>query len=81
MTSGLKPVRNSSYGSHLKVLKPEDVQDADGSEVFIAIDTAVQFTNDPSEALRVESHRHRVPRVHRLMHTHIFQLLFWLQRV
>lgn len=62
MTSGLKPLSETSqHDSHLKVLKPEDVQYTDGSEVFTAIDMVVQFTNDPSEALRVESHRHRVP--------------------
>lgn len=62
MSNRLKPLSETSqHGSHLKVLKPKDVQDTDGSEVFTAIDTVVQFTNNPSEALRVESHRHRVP--------------------
>lgn len=42
MSSGIKPAcETGEHDSHLKVLKPEDIEDADGSEVFTTIDTTV----------------------------------------
>lgn len=52
--------------THLKVLESEDVQDADGLEVFSAPDARVELADDPVETLRIKCHRHRVPGVHRL---------------
>ena len=52
--------------THLEVLEPEDVQDADGLEVFVAPDAAVEFPDDPVETLRVKGHGHGVSGVHRL---------------
>ena len=44
--------------THLKVLESEDVQDADGLEVFSAPDARVELADDPVETLRIKCHRH-----------------------
>lgn len=51
---------------HLKVLKAEDVQDADGLEVVFSFDFLIDPHYDPGETLRIKGHGNRVPRVHRL---------------
>lgn len=52
--------------THLKVLKSKDVQDADGFEVFFALDAVVELADDPVETLRIKCHGHGVSGVHRL---------------
>lgn len=49
--------------AHLKVLESKDVKDADGAEVVLALDPAVDLPDDPLEAARVQCHGQGVPAV------------------
>ena len=64
--------RNNSiwnvWNTCLKILKSEDVEDADRLEVLLAPDAVVEFAYDPGETLRVKCHGHGVPGIHRLAH-------------
>lgn len=42
-----------AQSSDLKVLKAEDVEDADGFEVFLPFDFLIDFEDDPRKALGV----------------------------
>ena len=53
--------------AHLKVLKAEYVQDADGLVVLFPSYPAVELADDPGEALSVKSHGHRVSGIHSLL--------------
>lgn len=54
------------FQTHLEVLKPKDVQDADGLEVVSASDAVVELADDPVETLGVKCHGHGVSGVDRL---------------
>lgn len=49
-----------ALSTHLKVLKAENVQNADGLEVLFASDAAVECADDPVEALGIKCHGHGI---------------------
>ena len=59
-------VTSSFCQTHLEVLKPKDVQDADRLEVVFAPDADVELGDDPVETLGIKCHGHGVSGVHRL---------------
>ena len=52
--------------SDLKVLEAEDVEDADGFEVFLPLDLLVDLEDDPGEALGIQRHGNGVSGIHGL---------------
>lgn len=52
--------------SDLKVLEAEDVEDADGFEVFLPLDLLIDLEDDPGETLGIQRHGNRVSGIHGL---------------
>ena len=48
-----KQLPAKQFVSYLKVLKAEDVEDADGFEVFLPFDLLIYFEDDPGETLGI----------------------------